>query len=58
MVKRNLKVEDIGDRYGHGEVPAIRLKGKWLKRAGFHARDRVEVEEAGCGQLIIRRTEA
>ena len=32
---RTLKVTDTGDFYKKNVVPQIRLKGKWLTKAGF-----------------------
>ena len=38
--------------------PYIRLKGRWLQReAGFHCQDRISVQVAEPGVLVIRRIE-
>lgn len=55
MSARTLKIEDIGYRYRRTarQASAIRLKGRWLARAGFTPGGRVElvVTEPGVIQL-------
>ena len=36
------------------EVPMLRLRGQWLRRAGFEKGDQLVIE-AGQGKLIINR---
>ena len=49
---RILTVDEVGDFY-HKPVPRIRIKGKWLERAGFKpgGRVKVRIEEQGKIQL-------
>jgi len=53
MNTRTLKVESTGDYFYRRVKPAIRLKGHWLKRAGFppdsHAR--IIVRETGVLEI-------
>lgn len=53
--RRSLKIESSGD-IGYREVvkPKIRLVGNWLKRAGFHPGDRVQVIELAPGIIELR----
>ena len=34
-MKRKIKIEERGEFYAKKTFPTIRLKGKWLERAGF-----------------------
>ena len=43
MKNRNLKVEPTGDFHAEPPTPAIRLKGRWLERAGFPPNSRVTI---------------
>ncbi len=49
---RTLKVEALGDSYQGRTVPYIRLKGKWLREAGFREGGRVLVTVSN-GRLVI-----
>ena len=51
--KRILKVEEVGDFWRKQTVPRIRLKGKWLAKAGILPNHHVEVESPHSGVLII-----
>jgi len=39
-------------------VPFIRLRGKWLMRAGFESGNQISIEIGEPGTLIIRKVEA
>jgi len=49
---RTLKIEALGDHYRRKTVPLIRLKGKWLREAGFREGGRVLVTVTD-GRLLI-----
>jgi len=61
--KRTLKVQERGDRYGirhrgfEYSVPLIRLRGKWLREAGFIPGQNVAVI-VEYGRLILLAPEA
>jgi len=55
--KRILKVEEIGDFWRKQTFPRIRLKGKWLARAGILPNHHVEVESPHPGVLILQLME-
>jgi hypothetical protein len=50
---RILKVEKTGDYFYRQVQPAIRLKGRWLERAGFQpdSRARVIIREPGVLEI-------
>ena len=50
---RTLKVTDTGDFYRKDVVPQIRLKGKWLTKAGFTPDQKVEISQISKGVLVI-----
>jgi hypothetical protein len=52
-MKRNLKIEERGDRACGKIFPGIRLIGKWLERAGFPPGRRVVVTSTKTGTLTI-----
>jgi hypothetical protein len=54
---RRLTVEATGDPWFGRVTSKIRLKGRWLKRAGFKPSDRVEVIVESQGTLTIRLIE-
>lgn len=56
MKNRTIKVEEffLMRRYRESVASQIRLKGLWLKQAGFQPGDRVEVVSRK-GELVIRR---
>ena len=54
MRTRNLKVEPTGDFHAEAPKPAIRLKGRWLERAGFPPNSRVNVILRSHGVLEIQ----
>jgi len=54
MTTRNLKVEPTGDFHAEPPKPAIRLKGRWLERAGFPPNSRVTVILRSHGVLEIQ----
>lgn len=37
-------------------IPSITLSGLWLKEFGYHPGDKVCVEQAGDGKLIVTKT--
>lgn len=39
-------------------VPCVMLGGVWLKDCGFEPGDKVSVEQAGDGKLVITKVEA
>jgi len=53
--RRTLKIEDLGDRWSGKALSGIRLKGRWLFRAGFRPGQRVDVivPSPGIMQLIV-----
>lgn len=51
---RNLKVEFYGDFPKYRKQSQIRLKGKWLKEAGFIPESYVSVSSPEPGTLIIK----
>lgn len=55
--KRILKVEEVGDFWRKQTVPRIRLKGKWLAKAGILPNHHVEVKSPHSGVLIIHLIE-
>ncbi len=55
MSKRKLKVEELGTRYNPAKRPAsIRLKGQWLRAAGFAPGSTVELTVISPGVIEIR----
>jgi len=56
MNARTLKVEMTGDFFSRKVKPAIRLKGRWLERAGFPPDSRVRVIIRATGILEIHAT--
>jgi len=50
---RTLKVTDTGDFYRKDVIPQIRLKGKWLSKAGFSPDQKVEISQLSKGVLVI-----
>jgi len=55
MNHRRLTVEPMDERFGKPVAKAkLRLKGRWLKAAGFEPGEQVEVVLERPGQLTIR----
>ena len=54
---RQLKVEEVGDFYNHNTWSFIRLRGKWLKNAGFVPNTHVQVENPAPGILVLHAVE-
>lgn len=54
LEERTLKIEESGDFHRGVTVPNIRLKGKWLKQAGFPPGRRVEIRVNHPGVMTIR----
>lgn len=54
---RNLKIEADGDHWRRDLKPKIRLRGRWLARAGFAPGDRVDVICAAPGLMVLRARE-
>ncbi len=52
--QRSLAVEELGVRFNATGPASIRLKGQWLKSAGFHPGQRVTVTCQQQGVLEIR----
>ena len=50
---RILKVEEVGDFWRKQTMPRIRLKGKWLAKAGMLPNHYVQVESPMPGVLIL-----
>ena len=61
-MERKLKIEELyrqdtrGYRTAYTRVPQIRLKGRWLKQAGFEAGGQVNVVVED-GRLVIEKGE-
>jgi hypothetical protein len=55
--KRILKVEEVGDFWRKKTFPRIRLKGKWLAKAGILLNHHVEVESPHPGVLVLHQIE-
>lgn len=51
---RQLKVENVGDRYRREIKPYIRLRGKWLLEVGIEPYRTVIVSNPKQGTLIIQ----
>ena len=55
MNLRRLKVEPMGEHFGQAVTKTmIRLKGRWLKEAGFDPGRQIEVICERPGRLILR----
>lgn len=52
--RRVLKVEEVGDFWRKRTTPRIRLKGKWLAKAGILPNKHIQVENPQPGVLVIR----
>ena len=50
---RILKVEEVGDFWRKDTKPRIRLKGKWMLKAGIHPNTFVQVSNPQPGVLIL-----
>jgi hypothetical protein len=48
---RHIKIEERGDFAKKQTFPAIRLKGKWLERAGFTAGSHVRLVMLSPGRM-------
>ena len=53
-VQRTLKIEERGDFHARQTVPTVRLKGKWLQKAGFPPGQRVKLTVLGLGVIELR----
>lgn len=54
---RIIKVEEIADYHQllkNNSIPAIRLKGKWLRDAGINAKSYITIKNPEPGVLIIK----
>ena len=51
---RILKVGEVGDFWKERTTPRIRLKGRWLAKAGFLPNNYVQVESPTPGVLILQ----
>ena len=54
---RILKVEEVGDYWRKQTMPRIRLKGKWLAKAGILPNRYVKVASPQPGVLILHLME-
>jgi hypothetical protein len=54
VLRRILRIENMGDVWRGNVVSSIRLKGQWLTSAGFHPGERVAVTMVSPGVLEIR----
>lgn len=52
-MQRELKIEEVGDFYKKQTVPLIRLRGKWLEKAGFQPGTKVVIE-VHDGHLVVK----
>ena len=57
LKRRILKVEEVGDFWKKRTTPRIRLRGKWLAKAGFLPNSYVQVESPTPGMLILQLME-
>ena len=55
--RRILKVEEVGDFWKGRTTPRIRLRGKWLAKAGILPNSYVQVENPLPGVLILQLVE-
>ncbi len=55
MPPRRLKVEEVGDKWTTGKFSRIRLKGKWLTKAGLLPNERVVVTSPKMGVIVIQQ---
>jgi hypothetical protein len=53
MSTRSLAIEEIGDFHRGRTAPYIRLRGRWLRQAGFRPGARVTVRVTTSGQLVL-----
>jgi hypothetical protein len=51
--ERILKVEEVGDRWRKRTFPRIRVKGRWLAKAGIHPNTYVRVTNPHSGMLVV-----
>jgi hypothetical protein len=51
---RILKVVEIGDFWAKRTMPAIRLQGKWMLKAGVLPNRHVQITNPSPGVLLIR----
>ena len=54
IARRTLKIEPLGDPWRRKLFAGIRLKGRWLVRAGFRPGRRVTVIVSSPGSLQLR----
>lgn len=54
---RILKVEEVGDFWRKNTKPRIRLKGKWMIKAGILPNNYVQVSNPQPGVLILQMVE-
>ena len=54
VLRRILKIEDLGDAWHRKVFSVIRLKGQWLTKAGFHPGLRVAVTVVSPGVMELR----
>ena len=52
--KRSLKIEAVGDFAAGKTKPMIRLRGRWLERAGFKSGHWATIEMPQPGELTLR----
>jgi hypothetical protein len=52
-MSRRIKIEQMGDYSQKKTIPSIRLKGKWLERAGFTAGNHVQIVMREAGRMEI-----
>ncbi|HWX22422.1 MAG TPA: SymE family type I addiction module toxin [Candidatus Binatia bacterium] len=51
---RTLKIDNLGDPFRGSRVSGIRLKGRWLTRAGFQSGERVAVTVVSPGHMELK----
>lgn len=58
MAKRQMKVYDYHyeTEYGSKPCPQIRIRGKYLKEAGFNIGDKIDLS-VSQNQIVIQRVE-
>jgi hypothetical protein len=54
VARRTLKIESLGDPWRGNVFAGIRLRGRWLVKAGFNPGQRVSVLVTSPGSLQLR----
>lgn len=54
ITHRNLKIEERGDFFRRKTFPMVRLKGQWLRAAGFESGTRLALSVISPGIIELR----